>query len=226
MDLIQYKIPEFLCHWNTAPFSIQHTRTCVPLEHGCLFHITFHQPHSTGTRVLRQYKIPELVCHVNTASYSIQRFITRVPMEHGCLFNAFRDPCVIGTRRFTQNPHQDCRGTAARHLIQNLTTKLLFTLIPIIHHSKADRCVTPTQPFIQHHSAGPQPSIQHATPWLVLLLCEELWHSRATHTLLSLEARVNTCNIGACDTSHPTAHFLFEKHSVETEGKVSMLPAI
>jgi len=52
-----------------------------------------------------------------------------------------------------------------------------------------------------------------------LLLFEELWHV-ATHSVLSLEARINS----RMWRHIFTAHLLFQQHFAETEGNVSMLP--
>ena len=145
--------------------------------------------------------------------------ITCVPLERRTLFNiTFQTSCASGTRRFTQHSLQVCCGTAARHSIQNSTTKLLFTVIRRVYRyltsniPKQDRCVTPTQPSIQHPSAGPQPSIQHTKPRLVWLLFKKLWHV-ATHTVLSLEARIYTCNVRVCDTTYSQLTYYSNKTS-------------
>ena len=80
--LIEYHIPELVCHWNTASYSISYTRTRIQLEHGFLLNIIYQNSRDTGTRLFNEYNMPELVCHWNTAAYSIQHFLTSVPLEH------------------------------------------------------------------------------------------------------------------------------------------------
>jgi hypothetical protein len=151
-------------HWNTAYYSIQHSRTRVSVEHGFLVNITFQDSRDTGKRLPIQYNIPELVCHWKASSYSIQHSRTCVPREHILLFNiTFQNSCVSGTRLLIQHPVLDCCGTAARHFIQNPTARLVFNRKWRFLLTSNSR--TEGGHFIQHSKAGPVCQCNTAFYW-------------------------------------------------------------